>query len=227
MKKVFITLMFVAANLLHSQNFEGTIKFKVTAENMNMTAQYFLKDDSYKMKILEMSGEGLSNQTDLNSEIIFNFNKKIIYVIIPSQKMYMEMDLKQMEKMQAEQYKNNKAKIDIKKTGEKKKILGYNCEKIIITTDEGVIETWMTRDIKFAFANMNQIIQGINSTELDKYSKELGYPMILNFTDKDGKSVKLETTEITPQKLDNSIFQLPAGYTKFNMPTMPGNIPAE
>jgi len=226
-KQIIIAIICIFSISIYSQNFEGNIKFKMTSSEGSIIAEYLVKDEFYKMKIIDFknaSGKSTEDMNMENNEIIFDTKNNMMYIIMPSQKMYMEMDLKNIPNEKTSSAVK-KTKFDVKKTGEKKKILGYDCEKFIITTEEGIIETWITKDINFIFQNMDKMFQSGQSFDFEKYSKDLGYPMTMKFVGKDKTTVELETIEITKKKLDKSLFLIPKGYQKFNLPTMPGNIP--
>ena len=71
------------------------------------------------------TGEGLSV---FNSRVIVDKPDKKMFMIMPAMKSYMEFLMGKMDNSEKSDASNEK----IKKTGEMKKINGYNCEKWIL-----------------------------------------------------------------------------------------------
>lgn len=97
--------------------------------------------------------------------------------------------------------------VDVEKTDETKEILGHNCIKYIVSTEEADVVMWVTTDIQ---------VEGSD----EKYAGKIdGYPLLteiamsqmgMEFT------VHMEVTEISEEKVDKKLFKLdvPDGYTE-------------
>jgi hypothetical protein len=103
----------------------------------------------------------------------------------------------------------------------KETVNGYNCSHVRITHGESVMEMWVSKEILdyFTYARM-QSANDKNMPELAKRMKAEGL---------DGFPVKIwhkqaniitELTKVDKQGLEASLFKVPEGYTKTEMPAM-------
>ncbi len=135
-----------------------------------------------------------------------------------------EEQRKMVEQMMGNQMaakKGKDAKIDVKKTGETKKIAGLGCTKYTVTRDgKEALALWATKDLK-GFDTMRKDIQEFSSRMMasdfqgtkglaEAMNKVDGFPME---TDMQG-GVKIEVTKVERKEIAASEFEVPAGYTK-------------
>lgn len=101
---------------------------------------------------------------------------------------------------------------DIQKTGNRRTINGYDCEEYIITTEDAVVNSWLTTDLDFDLASYMRMFtknnQGkspfANNTDLP-YE---GFPIEQTYISKDGKTESTTTFRDiqTGSNIDLTIF---------------------
>lgn len=158
-----------------------------TANGQKIYGKMYVKADRFRMEI-----------TKPQSMItITRMDKNIVWSIIPSEKMYIEMpfDPKTAPKTKIS------GEIDRKLVGSEK-IDGHPTKKYLITYKEGgrteKIYQWWATDINFPVKSAD-----LNNRWVQEY-----------------KNVKMG-----PQP--NKLFEIPAGYSKMQMPMMPGGMKFE
>lgn len=203
MKTIFILLL---AFQLFAQNFEGIIKYQadLTGEKMDLT--YYIKDDNIKMKIYDYV-EGS------NSALIFNKKFGKLVFILEDEKMYLELPKNSLTDNEGDELIENSDEM-FENTGEKKEILGYKCEKYIVTSNLGTVSIWGTKELgKFPFFS-----NPLNDKKPTKWQKEMEeqnfFPLeILDAVE--GSEFKVLNIEI--KKLEDSEFEIPEDYKTLGM----------
>ncbi len=127
---------------------------------------------------------------------IVNGETGTVWVLQPEQKVYMEMKKGAQPAQQAES-DEELAKIADKKFLGTETVNGYQCEKYLYTYHDKTLGT-MTQ----------------------WHSKKLGYPVKMIHSSSQGETT-FEYRNIKEGGVADSLFQVPAGYTKMEMPGMP------
>ncbi len=146
-----------------------------------------------------------------------------IYMIMPSQRMYMEMSMGQIQKM-AEQMQHDTMDIDkdidVTKTGRMETIAGHRCEHWIISSSTGKVDACMAKGIGTFMQGRTPMSRGRSEPAWQREAREQGaFP--LTVADDSGK-VLFQVTQIERKSLDASLFQPPSDFQKMSMPGMPG-----
>jgi outer membrane lipoprotein-sorting protein len=121
-----------------------------------------------------------------------------VWVLQPAQKMYMEMKKGATQPTQTTQSDEELAKVADKKFLGTETVNGYQCEKYLYTYRDkalGTMTMWIATKLGQAIKMVHQSPEGESSFEY-RNIKEGG--------------------------VADSLFQVPAGYTKMEMPGMPG-----
>jgi frataxin-like iron-binding protein CyaY len=205
---LIIVFSFAFQYLLIAQSqFEGKLKIQVTEEGKKHTMDYFVKGDKFRLEVKDMGETGA---------MIFDSKAMKMTIVMPQQKMYMEMPLDGIDTESYFDESTSKAKI--KKTGESKTINGYKCEKWIIE-DEGLnTEAWITTELGGFLFSGNPMAGG-GSDWTSKLSAQSFFPMLAKVYESGKHLNTFEVLEVNKQKLDNSLFSAPSGYQKFEMPS--------
>lgn len=203
---IFTALAFT--NKAYAQeNFEGKVTFNVFDNDEMHTMDYYMKGGKILFDAKEKEGRG---------QFIMDPAAKQILIIMPDQKMYMEMPMPEGE-INSETEKEMNKDAEFSKTGETKEILGYNAEKWIYKNSDDQGEAWLTKDIGSFIWFSNPMMQDENKPQWMKDLNEGGYfPLIVT---ENGKKV-FEVTNVEKKSLDNSMFEPPAGFQKMDMPNM-------
>jgi hypothetical protein len=112
-----------------------------------------------------------------------------------------------------------------KRTGEKKNISGYSCEKWIITNPEGVTEAWITDEIDFNMANAFSMFsagsKGKGSSKTSGFEDLTGFALESTFTDTKGAVTKMTVSDIKIGNPSDAHFST-AGYTMTDLSSFGG-----
>jgi hypothetical protein len=210
-KPIFF-IIFIAAYFIHAQGkFEGKVVFQVTDDGEKQKIEYLVKDKKFKIKPPEGQGMG-------DGSMIYDAEKKAMYIIMNEQKMYMEMPIDVGKEMLKED--NDKMQY-FTKGGEVKNLNGYDCDKFIFKDDQQEGVAWMTQELgSFMFMGDPKDMDGASG-----WQKEIlgaGYfPMLVEELDDSGNLVEVfRVLELVPMDLDSKIFTIPSGFKKFDMPQM-------
>ncbi len=197
-------------NLFAQGTFEGKVIFQVMDESMTQNISYFVKDDKFRIEPEESKGQGV---------MIYDSESKTMIVVMPEQKMYMEMPMQ----MDSENMETDENGLEyFKNTGETKEINGYTCERFIFKDEEGEGEAWMTKGLG-GFLFFTDFGGGQpKEEEWQKAMMDEGYfPMEVSMVDESGNSKQVfRVIELTPMDLDDALFAPPAGFQKLDMKGM-------
>lgn len=182
-KMLAVTLAMVfclAASLAQAAEFSATVVS--TAQGQSMKGKVFVKGDRMRTE-MEIAGE--TNIT------ITRPDKKVVWIAMPEQKMYMEMPL--TDKMQQKMMmKDPEDRAKMKHLGAET-VNGYDCDKYEFDTTA-------------------------NGKSLKQYvwiAKKLGMP--IKSATADG-SMTMEYRDIQVGGVADSVFEMPQGYQKMDMP---------
>ena len=141
-----------------------------------------------------VKGEKMRNEIQAAGHPIINImrpDKKLVWIIMPQQKAYMEMPINQ-ETQQKMMTLTEKQKARMKKVGTDT-IDGYTCDKYETTMDH----------------------QGKSTKVYSWVATDLGIP--IKVVSEDG-SFAMEYKDIKPGGVADSLFEAPQGYQKMKMP---------
>ncbi|MBU1626712.1 DUF4412 domain-containing protein [bacterium] len=196
-----------------------TSKSGANPETTTMQKLYF-KDKMMKIE----------SDTD-NADIYYRLDKDVIWFTNRKNKTYWERKLSQT--MQIMKMFKQDQQIDLKDTGNKKKIGKYDCKEYLITSKSQLMnytqELWVTKDIKL-MKDYGELIKAYQqySTEMqEKLASIDGYPVLDIKTSSYMGTEVVNTSEITKieeKKLDAKIFDIPAGYKLEEPPNPFANI---
>ncbi len=204
-------------------------------------AEFHTKGYLKPMKLKTVSDEG-------NQGAIIRSDKEIIYIVNMKDKTYSEMTFKEMESQMSkasEKMKQMQEKLkdmppeqrkmiegmmgekeyQLKKTGEKKNVAGFSCEKVVMSAgDNDVAEFWITKQIgsmKDYAKDWSKLMDKMAKGPLAKMYRKLaeldGFVMESKFS-----GVTVTTTKLEKRSVADSEFEVPAGYTKKEVKGMSG-----
>ena len=186
--------------------FQGEINFEKTAGAININYKYFVNNDI--VRIEEINNEGI-----IDGIQILNLKEKKVYALSPERKLFLEAPTRRP---------TAEMKLDIKKTGKTKSILGKTCEEIIVINkaQDRKIVYWVTEGDYSFFIPMletlnrkeKQAIYYLKIKDMDGYWPMKSSEFVLSTGD---LVSELVTKVITRGEMDQSLFEIPADYTKF------------
>ena len=210
----FFALLFLFSLLTpasYSQSkFEGKVVIETSGLDGSGTLNYYVKGQNIRLDVNSVRGD---------ANILFDKANKKIFMIMPSMKMYMEFPMDFMKDNSAKD-DSNKEMDKFEKTGQMKKINGFNCEKWTMKDLNGSVEAWMTKELGgFMFFDSpmgkkseSSWQQGIEGTG--------NFPMMVIQKNKEGDEIsKFNVLSVVRMNLDDSFFTVPDGYSQMKMPT--------
>lgn len=185
--------------------FGGEIEFTKKVGSIEVHYKYFVSGDKVRVEeITDGTIEGVQ---------LMDLKAGTMLAVSPERKMYMEVPNKRPA---------SELEVKIDKTGKTKTINGKKCEQIIVTCEDKdrKIEYWVTKgDYNFFIPMLNTLNRKENQSMfyLEISGMEGYFPMLSTETTlSDGQVVSVLTAgSITEKKLDGDIFEVPAGFSKF------------
>lgn len=186
-KKVLSVLLFVIMLSGLASAMEFSADTVMTTKEGKMTGRMYFKADRFRM---DMNTNG--KQGNGNMSTITRMDKKVIWSIMPPQKMYMEMPFNQQNRPKVEE--KMEGEIERKQVGSEN-IDGHPTKKYLITyTNSGKgkeqMYQWLATDINFPVKTAS-----IDGGWVQEY-----------------KNIKMGSQA-------NDLFEVPAGYKKMQLPS--------
>ncbi len=201
---VAAALATMVPNTAIAQNtFEGVVTFNVTEHGDSVIpVRYSIKGSKVRM---DLTANGMP------VIMLYDRNARTVSMVIPAQQMYMEQTMNE-----ASVHMDSLAAVSkIKWTGKKESIAGHECEYAAISDAEGTTDVCLAKGLG-SFAPMRGGF-GRGGGAQTTWEARLGDAFPLKALDNKG-NVEMVVTSIQKKSLDNSLFTIPAGFTKMNMP---------
>lgn len=196
--------------------FEGRVRYTMTADHGSMSMNYIMKGGLIRMEMEAERGQATVMLVDLA--------KREMTILMAQQKKYMVQPMPDPAKTEP----GTAEQPDVQRTGQYETILGYKCEKIIVTSRDNVAEIWGAEGMgTFMNPGMGGPMGRGRPAPRSAWEAELAsrgfFPMRVVVHDTRGKQTyKMEATEIDPSTPADSLFVPPPDYEKFEMPQIPG-----
>lgn len=201
-----IVFCFVNNNYAQTQ-FEGKVTFNDFDEGTPHSMDYYAKGSKIRFD---------TNEEEEQGQVIWDTAKKEFMVVMPQQKMYMVMQVPE-SKIKSGTENDISENIKFTKTKETKKILGYTAVKLVYQDGDDKGEAWMTQELGSFKLFDNPMQKDADKPQWQKDFEAGGYFPLEVY--ENGKKV-FEVTSIEKKSLAESIFEVPAGFKKMDMPTM-------
>jgi hypothetical protein len=190
---------------LKAQTFEGVVQFNLTSAQGEIPMTYMMKGENVRMEFEGRPG--------MKGVMLLDGKENKAYMLISQMNAYMELPTGQTQE-------GIKTKPEITKTGKTQKILGFDCEQLIIKDGARVTEAWVTKAIgkfqKFGMGGRAQ--QGNPESWQDNLAGSGMFPVRVVTKEGDTETSKMEVTKVEKKSLEASLFKIPEGYQKMSMP---------
>ena len=204
-------LMFAAAFspavvAAQTPRFEGVVSMVLHNNGMANEAQYSVKDGQVRMDVQAGGMQAYMLMAPADGKMV---------IVMPAQRMYMEQS---MDGLMAAggATKTDIKKPEVKMTGKKETIAGLECEHATITDDTGHnADACLTKSLGSFMLPSGPMGRGGQAG----WQTALGEGMFPLKVTVDNQ-VAFEVVRVEKKSLDNSIFLLPDGFQKMNMPSM-------
>jgi hypothetical protein len=220
--RLFAVGSLLTATLAHAAGaFEGKVSLAISAgKNESQQIDYSIKDTSMR---IDVAAEGQTISS------IMDMKKMEMMILMPSEKMYMVVALKDTVEKAAKKTQGKEP--DIEKTGRTDTILGYKCEEYVTKDKKNTTEIWIAEGLGTFMGLGNNSGGGMGGMFggkkkaaegwEEKFKGKPGFPLRVVTRDGKNKEIsRMEATKIEPGSLPASLFQPPAGWQKFQMPSM-------
>jgi hypothetical protein len=187
----------VPAALSAQAKFEGSITARMSAAAGNADVTYFVKGDQFRMDIAGPRGGGMY--------ILRDQSKNTTYMVMPQQRMYMDMPAPSLAETTPEAKNPN-----IKMTGRKETVAGIECEHVEITSDGSQYDACVAHGLGM-FPMVNNPM-GRGRGEPPPAWQKLGRDAFPLKVQRAGEQITFEVTKIERKSLDASLFAVPDGF---------------
>ena len=199
---------------LFRKKFEGILHMRISAPEGSQNGKLYISKNGTRF---EMDLADPETGTVVMHIVTFTPSDEpnLLYTLNEKAQTYSVIDMNEFEEELDTMFKE-KEKQDYKVEKLGTEVLhGYNCNHVRITDDHGETEMWLTKDLISAsdFARL-QPGRKQGAAALDIRLKKAGldgFP--LKVLDMESNTT-MEFVEIERKKLDKSLFEVPAGYTK-------------
>lgn len=211
MHSIFRKLLLVGTPLLLlastalAQSFEGVVEFSKTTGPVVTTYKYYVKGD--RIRIEEISAKG-----EVQGIMLVDTRDKSVTAISPERKLYMDVPNMRLPK---------DVETTVQKTSEMKDMAGYKCEKWVVKSpkEDRVLTYWVAAD-EFNF--FVPLLETLNRKDeqavffLQIKDNKGVFPMLGIEQKLDGAEVsRLEVKQVSKGAQKTSLFEIPAGFNKF------------
>jgi hypothetical protein len=211
-----LTLLWLCTQSASAQSeFEGVIESRnVTLDErgkpQEFTITMYVRQNMVR---IQTSAAGTTPATVM----IYRGDKKMVWMVNDEEKSYFEI----AQDQQTEQIyspSGNSARPVVKRTGKKKKILGYECEEIRVNANGADTEIWGTKALGNVYKTISQVLGGEAGGLGDTWEEKvtgMGFYPLSSVTRMEGKVYESqEVTRVDKKTISTTLFDLPAGYKK-------------
>ena len=215
MKYIFSALVMVSATFAQPQ-FEGTIESKNTTIDeygtlQRFTMTMFVKGDKLRIESSSMGGQP-------GSIMIYRSDMKVVWMLNEEDKTYLEIRQEQPPVVVHPPAGEVMKQPSVQRTEKKKDVLGYPCERVVVSGDGMETEIWATKSLGQIYSIISRVVGADNEPgggEWEDTMIKMGYFPLISTSKLDGKVVESqEVTGLHKKPLDDHLFELPEGFKK-------------
>ena len=202
MKKITLIIITIfITTFTYGQTFEGKLNYSNTfkSKNTNITDQQWsiMMGSKFEYSIKNGDYKSISNGTIFQWQLYINKENKIYNKFTNSIKaLWMDASINEDEILKTEINKNVT------------KVLGYNCDELILTCKSGVQKYYYNSSVLKADTNLFTNHNYANWNQFLKTTKCLSLKSII---ETDQFILESVVTEIIPTKFDSKTFEIPGG----------------
>lgn len=198
-------LIATSASRSSAQAFEGIIEFTKTTGPVVTNYRYYVKGD--RVRIEEIGARG-----DVQGIMLVDTRDRSVTALSPERKLYMDVPNMRLPK---------EVETQMTKTSELKEIAGYKCEKWLVKSarEDRQMTYWVAAD-EFNF--FIPLLETLNRKDeqaiffLQMKDSKGVFPMLGVEQKLDGAEVsRLEVTHVLKSLQKPALFEIPAGFNKF------------
>jgi hypothetical protein len=202
-------LLAVVNPLLSKGTFEGQYDMKLTGNDERVDCTFWVKDGNMRMKV--------SSKGQKSGEMIFPKGSNALIMIVPQQKMYMEMAIPS-EPDTPDTESDEPVESPFTRTGETRKILGYDAHEFLAEGKGEKMVIWATEELGSMPYSNNPILEGWANAMKKMTGLSAFFPLETIGYDGGRESYRMVVTKVEEKALPDAMFLPPKGYMKFDMP---------
>ncbi len=219
-----LAALLLAPTALPAQRaFEGTVTYQMTADGMTMTMTQMTKGSKVRT---EMDMPGMPGPMF----VLMDMESEVMQTVLPSMGMYMEMNLKQIADqvpMTPDMRDNMNQVPKIESLGTSEEIAGIACQNYRFTQGDQEMEGCIATGMGFFMGGAGGGApgqsgplsgMGVDFSKLMEEFKDGMMPLRMRLKQDGNWSTVMEATAVERKSLDDSLFVLPSGLRKMNMP---------
>lgn len=210
----FCFSLVLSVTLQAAEVFEGTYDMKIKADGETFSISLATKDSHVRMSV---KGQ------EMPGEMIMRDGMKTMLMVMPQQKMYMEMPLQGMAETyggggSSEGDSGSMDEMPFKKTGETKEIDGYKAHEFVFEDEDGKMHIWATEELG-AMPFVGGPMMEKSSIPMKRLTGLSSFfPLETIGYEKGKKKFEMTVTNIEKKELPDSLFLPPPGFRKMTMP---------
>lgn len=207
-----LLVFFSYSRAVAQEPFSGSVTYELSTDDADIPLKISTFAGKVKASITMAMG---------TLDLISDDKVKDQTMVMHSQKMYMQLTTKRLERlksMMGGMGKGFEAPIITEpvRTGETKKILNYVCEKMIDKSGENTIEIWVTDKIGYLPFQGSPLLPMPSLLNSDAATY---FPLEIHSKDKDGDTImKLIAKEVSTKPPTETEFIVPVDYAPFSFP---------
>ncbi len=212
----FLLCFLLSPLALLAGSFEGTIRLSIKSPKRDQPTviDYSVKEGFLRMDIATTDSHG--NNRNMTS--IWDLGKHEMYTLMPEQKMYTVLKTEDI----AAAAKSATSNVQIEKTGETEKILGYTAVKYLITDPDRktTSDVWAAEGLGTFMTGRNSPFAkngGISSIEKELAARGFFPLRMINHDASGAETIRMEAVAIDKKSLSDDTFAVPADYHRFDM----------
>jgi hypothetical protein len=216
---LLLCLLFAPA-VIFAGNFEGKIRFSMKSPRHDQPTfmDYSMKEGFVR---IDITGTDSRSQGKTITSI-WDLNKHEMYTLMPDQKMYMVMKTDDIAALA----QGAQTDVQIEKTGETEKILGYTATKYLVkdTARDTTSEVWTADGIgTFINAAMGFKKKGGMSPVEKELAARGAFPLRMISHDSSGaETSRMEAVSIDKKSIPDDTFTVPGDYHAFSLGNLLG-----
>jgi hypothetical protein len=210
------------------QEFEGAIYAQMLAQGKTIDVVYYVKGLRSR---IEATSPELQKQSVGPAITISDGNTGEMITIMPAQKMYTRMNVKDMQEeigkaLDAKDRDHKLPDLRFKRTGRKETVAGHECEHWLVGPDQ--TDMCIAKGLGFWGASGQSGVGALSKAgflerrdieaqlarypELREFAQHGAFPLKVN-----GQNLTMVVTRIEKKRLGDDLFRPPAGYQEMNL----------
>ena len=214
-------VILLPGHVIAQASFEGAVTYKMDAQGKGPDSfTYYMKGNKARME-MEMPAQAQMGK----AAFIIDGDQNALITLIPQMKMYMQMSMPPVDSTDYNGDDSDGPEQKPVKLSDTKVILGHTCDHWRIHNEDGeTVDLWNAKGfgnfmMPGRFGGMPG--QGKRQEWLKDLMGKGFFPLKVVVTKQGGSTeMSMEATKIEKKNLDDSLFEVPSGYNKMNLPNM-------